>query len=221
MAGAGRKVCVSVSGGIESAAMLAGAIALGAKVWPVYVRGGHAWEGTEVFWLKRLLRRLRHPRLNALSQLELPVRDAYTHARWSLTGRGVPSSSSRDEAVYLPGRNILLLSKIAVFCAERGIGTISLGTLGSNPFPDSSLRFFRLMGRAVSEGLDAAIRVEAPFRRLDKPKVIRKYRSLPWELTFSCIAPKGRAHCGRCNKCAERKDAFRRAGLPDPTSYRT
>jgi 7-cyano-7-deazaguanine synthase len=38
-------------------------------------------------------------------------------------------------------------------------------------------------------------------------------------LTFSCLAPQGRRHCGRCNKCAERKRAFRQAGIPDPTKY--
>jgi 7-cyano-7-deazaguanine synthase in queuosine biosynthesis len=27
-------------------------------------------------------------------------------------------------------------------------------------------------------------------------------------------------HCGKCNKCAERRGAFRSAGLDDPTSYR-
>ena len=30
-------------------------------------------------------------------------------------------------------------------------------------------------------------------------------RGLPLELTFSCIAPVAGQHCGRCNKCAERR----------------
>jgi 7-cyano-7-deazaguanine synthase len=42
---------------------------------------------------------------------------------------------------------------------------------------------------------------------------------LPLELTFSCLRPVGGLHCGRCNKCAERRRGFAEAGLPDPTQY--
>jgi 7-cyano-7-deazaguanine synthase len=42
---------------------------------------------------------------------------------------------------------------------------------------------------------------------------------VPWELTFSCIRPIGIRHCGRCNKCEERRRAFADAGVKDPTKY--
>jgi len=45
-------------------------------------------------------------------------------------------------------------------------------------------------------------------------------RNLPLKLTFSCISPVSGQHCGRCNKCAERRRAFADAGVPDPTDYR-
>jgi 7-cyano-7-deazaguanine synthase len=59
----------------------------------------------------------------------------------------------------------------------------------------------------------------APLRRLDKHDLIQAYPAIPWRLTFSCIAPAGRMHCGRCNKCDERQRAFSNAGQPDPTRY--
>jgi hypothetical protein len=43
--------------------------------------------------------------------------------------------------------------------------------------------------------------------------------NLPLELTFSCIDPHCLLHCGRCNKCAERRAAFADAGLADRTVY--
>jgi 7-cyano-7-deazaguanine synthase len=49
--------------------------------------------------------------------------------------------------------------------------------------------------------------------------VIRRARELPLEHTFSCIAPIEGRHCGRCNKCAERRRAFAAAGVDDPTEY--
>jgi 7-cyano-7-deazaguanine synthase len=52
--------------------------------------------------------------------------------------------------------------------------------------------------------------------------VIRKGAALgvPLELTLSCMQPRDGQHCGRCSKCRERRDAFRDADIPDPTSYR-
>ena len=44
-------------------------------------------------------------------------------------------------------------------------------------------------------------------------------RGVPLELTFSCFAPSGDRHCGRCNKCAERKGAFALIAAEDPTEY--
>jgi len=49
--------------------------------------------------------------------------------------------------------------------------------------------------------------------------VIALGRGLPLQLSVSCIKPRGIIHCGRCTKCAERVEGFRRAGIPDPTRY--
>jgi 7-cyano-7-deazaguanine synthase len=50
--------------------------------------------------------------------------------------------------------------------------------------------------------------------------VIRRGADLPLELTLSCLRPAidGR-HCGDCNKCRERAEAFVTAGVPDRTAY--
>ena len=182
-------------------------------LYPVYVRAGFLWERAELHWLRRLLRALRRPALKPLTCLELPAGDCYPAGHWSLSGRRVPDARSRDETVYLPGRNALLLTKAATFCAGRGIGSIALGVLSTNPFPDGSPRFLRLMARALSAGLGAPLRVIAPLAGLDKTRVIRSSGDLPWELTFSCIRPKGLRHCGRCNKCAERNAGLAAARL--------
>ena len=97
-----------------------------------------------------------------------------------------------------------------------------MGTLAGNPFPDATPQFLEAQGRALSLGLDLPFAVEAPFAALHKADVIRRGVELgvPMELTLSCMQPSDGMHCGRCSKCRERRDAFREAGVSDPTTYR-
>ena len=60
--------------------------------------------------LEMRVRQHRAPRLARPVILHVPVGDVYGR-HWSLTGRGVPGADSHDPAVYLPGRNLLLLGK--------------------------------------------------------------------------------------------------------------
>jgi 7-cyano-7-deazaguanine synthase len=188
------------------------------KVYPIFIRYGLVWETAELQHLRRFLRRARISRVQPLTVLDLPVRDLYG-VHWSTTGRKVPHARTPDEAVYLPGRNLLLLSKAAVFCALNNIDTIAVGSLNHTPFSDATPKFFREFGVVAGEALDFRIKVIAPFRALSKGKVLRRRKSLPLHLSFSCIAPRYGLHCGRCNKCAERQQAFLGARVVDRTKY--
>jgi 7-cyano-7-deazaguanine synthase len=212
------KFGVLTSGGVESAALIAWALERCTRVTPLYVRAGLRWESAERRWLERLVTAFDDERLDAPVVLEVPVRDLYGR-HWSLTGRGVPDAHSPDPAVYLPGRNLLLLGKAAVYAALHKLDALAVGPLLDNPFPDATPRFFTAMGTAIRLGLDAPIAIHAPFRGRHKTDVISRYRDLAWGLTFSCIRPIRFGHCGQCNKCAERRKAFREAGVKDPTRY--
>jgi 7-cyano-7-deazaguanine synthase len=201
-------------------------------VYPVYVRQGLAWETAELRALRKFLSIVAasHARggqqrsfgatIQSLTVLDLPARDLYGE-HWSTTGRDVPGEKTCDGAVYLPGRNLLLLSKAAVFCAQHGLGTIAIGSLGHNPFPDATPEFFRDFAAAASSALGHRVKIIAPFRSLTKEQVIRRgiRLNLPLHLSFSCIASRRGRSCGRCNKCSERRRAFREAGIEDKTRY--
>lgn len=210
--------CVLVSSGLDSACLVHRYVERRGEVLPLYLRCGLFWEEAELYWLRRFLKAVRSPLLRPLAVVEVPLRSTYG-AHWSLTGRLVPGARSADRAVYLPGRNVLLLSHAAIVCAQRRISTIAIGTLAGNPFGDATPRFFSRLASALTYALRHPIRIEAPLRRLSKTRLIRSANSVPLALTFSCINPRGHLHCGRCNKCAERRRAFRQAGVPDPTVY--
>ena len=212
------KACVLVSGGIESAALCADALGRYETVTPVYIRQYLFWEKAELFWLRRFLKTFRPSKLKPLRVLALPMRDVYG-ASWSTTGKNTPGAESKDSSVYLAGRNILLLSKTATFAALNGIAAIEIGVLKGNPFADSTDTFFKKVSENLSLGLSYPIVIQAPFRKLKKDGVIARFRELPLHLTFSCLKPAKNRHCGKCNKCAERKRAFWAAGLADKTLY--
>lgn len=209
---------VLVSGGCDSAVLLARLAARRPPVRPVYVRFGLHWERAELAALRRFLRAARLRGVLPLTVVAMPVRDSYGR-HWSVTGRRVPGGGSDDRRMYLPGRNLLLLTRGALVCAAEGAGLLALGTLGSNPFADASARFRGLMGRAASLALGRPLRVAAPLGSMSKAQVLRAGRGLPLHLTFTCASPCGGRHCGRCNKCAERRRGFAVAGLPDLTRY--
>ena len=210
---------VLLSGGLDSAVLLAEEAARG-TVQPIYVAAGLAWESAERSIVDALLESdALRGRARDLVALSVDMRDVYAASHWAVTGTP-PAYHTPDEDVYLPGRNIVLLSKAGVYCATAGIDRLVLGTLGHNPFPDATPEFRDAMARALSLGLAHDLEVHAPYAALDKSEVIRRGAALglPLELTMSCMNPLPQ-HCGACSKCRERHNAFIDAEVPDPTAY--
>jgi 7-cyano-7-deazaguanine synthase len=190
-------------------------------VQPVYVSVGLAWEAEELKVASRVVASLSAAReLRPLVPLHADMTDVYPPTHWAIRGEA-PAFDTPDEDVYLEGRNIVLLSKAAVFMARARIRRVWIGPLAGNPFPDATPAFLDIFARGLSAGLATTILIEAPFLSLTKPDVIRLGRELgvPLELTLSCMQPVAGRHCGRCSKCRERRDAFAEAGVEDPAAY--
>jgi 7-cyano-7-deazaguanine synthase len=215
---ADRGIAVLVSGGLDSGVLVADLLAREERVHPLYVRFGLAWEAAEEAHLRRLLATLEHPRLAPLVVLESPIAGVYG-AHWSVSGDAVPDERTADDAVYLPGRNVLLLAQPSVWCAVHGVHTIALGTLKGNPFPDSTREFFDDFAALAGRAMEHHLTVVTPYATLTKADVLERGRGLALEHTFSCIDPQDGHHCGRCNKCAERRRAFAALAMEDRTHY--
>jgi 7-cyano-7-deazaguanine synthase len=76
------------------------------------------------------------------------------------------------------------------------------------------------MATAKREGTYARLQLLRPFIALDKAAIARQGHDLgvDYGKTWSCYKG-GARHCGTCGTCVERREAFIRAGLPDPTDY--
>jgi len=239
---------VLLSGGLDSAVLVAEEAASG-EVQPVYVSVGLAWEAAERAIVSRFLARASlDGRVRPLVSLSADMRDVYAATHWAVQGHP-PAYHTPDIDVYLPGRNVILLGKAAVYCAAARMDRLVIGTLAHNPFPDARPEFRAAMARALSLGLDHPLQIDAPYANASKADVIRRGAALevPFELTLSCMNPPQSAlpaqsalptqsalpaqsailnphsamHCGACSKCRERHDGFVEAGILDPTAYAT
>ena len=210
-----------LSGGLDSAVLLMEEAAV-RDVQPLYVRVGLAWEHAERQAIARFIEAAGLAgRIRPLAVLSVDMTDVYPRSHWAVQGQP-PGYDTPDEDVYLPGRNVILFGKAAVFCAAAGIGRMVIGTPDHNPFPDATPAFRAAMQSALSLGLDHTLQIEAPYAHRSKADVIRRGSALgaPLALTLSCMNPSdGVAHCGLCSKCRERHLAFVEADVEDPTTY--
>lgn len=211
-------LAVLVSGGLDSAVLLAEAARAYPTVYPLYVRTGLLWEEVERRYLGRFLAAIRTPSLKSLQTFDQPVGDVYGR-HWSVTGEGAPAADAPNDADFLPGRNVLLFAKPLLWCHLHGVPELSTAPLETNPFPDATPEFYDGFAEVVSRGVGGRVRIVRPYARLRKPDVIRRGLGLPLEHTFSCVRPVNELPCGRCIKCGERQRGFAEAGVPDPTTY--
>jgi len=216
-------VAVLMSGGLDSTIVL-GLFARRARgkcpsgwLQPIYVRCGLNWEAEE-FAAVREVSAWFAPVAAPPVVLDMTVRDLCPD-HWSLTGKAVPDSVSPDEAVYLPGRNLFMLAKAGVWCQMHGFERMAIGVLDTNPFGDATAEFFDYLEGCLAAYGARKVRILRPLSGRSKRDWMRESQGLPLDKTFSCIDPREGLHCGFCNKCEERRRAFREAGLLDRTVY--
>ena len=214
-----RPVAVLFSAGLDSAVLLAQA-ARHAPAVPLYVSAGLAWERDEIAFAVRLLASPAYRTVQPLVSLRFDMRDVYPATHWAIRGEA-PAFDTPDEDVYLEGRNLVLITKAAVYMARENLTRVLLGPLAGNPFPDATPEFFAALQAALAIGLARPISIETPLASMHKADVIRLGITLgvPVEQTLSCMQPDGGLHCGRCSKCRERRHAFIESGVEDRTEY--
>jgi 7-cyano-7-deazaguanine synthase len=142
----------------------------------------------------------------------------------SLCNTSIPLTSEFSQPIIVPFRNGIFLSVAVSYAVSVGADKIFYGAHGSDePFyPDCRREFYEAFEKAAQQGTDESISIQAPFSGKDKSEVIMKGAELgvPFELTWSCYRD-AEKHCGSCESCINRKKAFQKAGIRDPTKYET
>lgn len=215
---------VLASGGMDSCVLLA-KVAEKGIAHPIYVETGIPWEWAEKRTLNSFIQALDNPNIKPVITLTLPVKALYGQSHWTMSGETVPEYDAPDETVYIPGRNIILITLAAIWCSLNDVHHIVIGSLAGNPFPDATPDFFQSIANSNGMGLDHQLTVEAPMRHLHKEDILAaNAKTLPLHLTLTCANPQAAnddtiIHCAECNKCRERHEAFVDAGIQDDTLY--
>ncbi len=141
------------------------------------------------------------------------------------SGGEIPEGHYEAETMkqtVVPFRNAILLSIAAGLAESAGAEALVIAAHGGDHaiYPDCREEFMRAMGEAMRAGTYAAVKLLRPFIALNKAEIAQEGARLGvnFARTWSCYKG-GALHCGKCGTCVERREAFARAGIADPTVY--
>ena len=218
---------VLLSGGLDSATVLAMASAQGFETYAISYRYGqrHAYELEAAAKLARRHGVRRHVVIDfdlrtfggsALTS-DLPVPKDRSAEQM---GQGIP-------VTYVPARNTIFLSFALALaetlqCADIFIG---VNVLDYSGYPDCRPEYIeayeRMANLATKAGVEGRthIQIHTPLIRLSKAEIVKLGAELgvDFSLTHSCYDPdpNGRP-CGQCDSCLLRRKGFEEAGIADP-----
>lgn len=137
----------------------------------------------------------------------------------------IPEGHYADEnmkSTVVPFRNGIMLAVACGLAESRDLRHVLIANHGGDHaiYPDCRGGFIDAMSLAMKEGTYEGIDILAPYTDMTKTDIARRGADIrvDYSQTYSCYKG-GETHCGKCGTCVERKEAFRDAGLADPTSY--
>ena len=193
------------SGGLDSTTLAYWLIAKGIDFDALFIDYGQHFKETELKTLKEVLPE------DKLSTLEIvDVSPIYQGSKSRMI---IPANLWTDEIVaddlYLPYRNILILTIAAICAQKKGYDTVYSAFINSNHAKeiDCSNEFFNALEVILKDF--GSVKIKMPFRYKSKYEVAKIGIELnaPIGQTFSCQASSV-VPCGACPNCVDRLDAL-------------
>jgi 7-cyano-7-deazaguanine synthase len=231
----GAPAVVLVSGGLDSATVLAMVKSLGYTPYALSLRYGqrHSSELDAALEIAKTLGAVRHEIIDldlsrfggsALTDSKIDVPTEL------LSDKIAPTDNKEDIPVtYVPARNTIMLS-IALGWIEAIGGTdifFGANAVDYSGYPDCRPEYVKafqnLSNLATKVGVESgAMRVHAPIVHMTKAEIIEAGIALgvDFSKTVSCYQADAQGHaCGVCESCQLRRAGFANAHVTDPTRY--
>jgi len=220
-----KKAVILLSGGLDSATVVAMARAEGYSCYTMSFDYGH-----------------RHRA--ELQAAERVARDlgVIEHKVIGLNLNGIGGSALTDSSIdvpeapsegipvtYVPARNTVFLSLALGWAEVLGARDIFIGVnaVDYSGYPDCRPEFVEafetLANLATKAGVEGnGFRIQAPLQNLSKGDIVQAGIKLgvDYSLTVSCYQADANGFaCGKCDSCRLRAEGFAAAGISDPTRY--
>ena len=219
------KAVVLVSGGLDSATVLAMALA----------------EGLECYALAFDYGQRHRAELDASQKISATL-GCKAHKVVTLDLRTIGGSALTDDSIdvpeeeaegipvtYVPARNTVFLSLALGWAEVLGANSIHIGVnaVDYSGYPDCRPEFIAafeaVANLATQVGVEGQkMRIHTPLMSLSKADIITRGLALgvDYGQTVSCYqASDNGLACGVCDSCRLRAEGFLAAGVPDPTRY--
>ena len=227
---AGTPAVLLLSGGLDSATLLAWATRAGYAVHALSFRYGqrHAIE------LDKARALAAHWKVAQHVVCDMDLRpfggSALTSDIEVPKDRDEQALASGIPVTYVPARNTIFLSFAMAWAEVLGAQEVLIGVnaLDYSGYPDCRPAFIeafeRMANLATRTGVEGTTRltVRTPLMHLTKREIIQLGTALgvDYAMTTSCYDPAGDgAACGHCDACQLRVRGFAQAGLKDPARY--
>ncbi|MEB0043351.1 MULTISPECIES: 7-cyano-7-deazaguanine synthase QueC [unclassified Pseudomonas] len=220
-----KRAVILLSGGLDSATVLAMALADGYTCYTMSFDYGqrHRAELNAAVRVARDLGVAEHKVIgldlngiggSALTDSSIAVPES--------PGEGIP-------VTYVPARNTVFLSLALGWAEVLGARDIFIGVnaVDYSGYPDCRPEFIeafeRMANLATKAGVEGnGFRIQAPLQILSKAEIVSVGMRLgvDYGLTVSCYQADDRGHaCGKCDSCRLRAEGFATAAVADPTRY--
>ena len=225
------KAVVLLSGGIDSATMLAIAQNMGFDIYALSFRYGQR----HVVELEAAMRIARSS--SVVKHLIIDI-DLRLIGGSALTADiAVPKSRSTEQmgkdipVTYVPARNTIFLSYALAWAEVVGANDIFIGVnaLDYSGYPDCRPEYIaayeQMANLATKAGVESGqkLKIHTPLIQMSKAQIIQKGIELKmdYSLTHSCYDPSASGEaCGKCDSCLLRLKGFKDAGIKDPVRYK-
>ncbi len=229
----GKKAVVLLSGGLDSATVLALAVSEGFQCYALNFRYGqrHRREIEAANKVAASLGAVEHRCIDV---------DLGSLGGSALTDKAIEVPKDRADLgnshqippTYVPARNTIFLSYALAWAEVLGAFDIFIGVniTDYSGYPDCRGEFIKAFERLANLATAAAdqgkgrYHIHTPIINMTKAQIIVAGTKLgvDYSLTHSCYDPDSRGRsCGRCDSCRLRLKGFAEAGLEDPIEYLT
>ena len=225
-----RSAVVLLSGGLDSATVLAIARSEGFEILALSFRYGQRHE-VEIIAAQSIAR-AAGVRRHVVADIDLRVfgASALTSDMAVPKGRTATEISGGIPITYVPARNTIFLSYALALAEVSEADNIYIGVnaLDYSGYPDCRPEYIEAFEQMANLATKAAVEgrhltIHTPLMHQTKGEIITRGMKLgvDYAATISCYDPDtSGAACGECDACQLRLKGFAEAGVPDPVRYR-